>query len=125
MSPSGAETSVIVLVVSVLVGGFAIHVGSMFAFKTKDYGHAVVTAVLGAIAWAIVHYVLAALAAPGALSSLVALVVWIWVVKWRYGVGWVRAAVIGLFAWIAALGALTILAALGVEQLGAYGVPGV
>lgn len=119
------ETTVIVLAVSLLIGGFAISVGAKLAFKSENYTHAVVTALLGALAWALVGTAFSAVGVQGALSSLVGLVVWVWVVRRRYGVGWTRGSVIGLFAWLAALVVLSLLALFGVDSLSAYGVPGV
>lgn len=124
MATSGAESSILVLVVSILVGGLAIHVGAAFAFASRDYAHAIVTAVLGALAWAVVNYLFTELALAGNLSSLIALIVWIGVVGWRYETGWLRAGVIGIFAWLAAIVALAVLDLLGVGGIGAYGIPG-
>ena len=118
------ETTALVFAVSLLIGGFAISIGAKLAFKSEDYSHAVVTALFGAIAWAVVSWLFETLNAPGALASLIALVVWISVIRWRYQVGWIRGTVIGLFAWIAALVVLAILSLLGVSSLDAYGVPG-
>jgi hypothetical protein len=119
-------SSAIVFVVSLLVGGAAIYVGALFALKGRDYMHAVVTALLGALAWTGVEVVFALLDVDlGAVASLLALLVWIGVVKWRYQAGLLRAALIGVFAWIAALLTLSVLSALGVSAVGAYGVPGV
>lgn len=118
-------TGLVVLLVSLLVGGAAIYVGSMFALKSRNYMHAVVTAALGALAWTGVEVMFVwADIQLGALVSLISLVVWVGVVKWRYRAGWLRAALIGLFAWIAALVALALLSALGVDAVNAYGVPG-
>jgi len=125
MSEIVIESTLVVLAVSVLVGGLAIHVGSMFALASRNYAHAVVTAVLGAIAWAIVHTLFGALGVPELLASVVGLVIWIGVIGWRYGTGWIRAGIIGLFAWGAAVATLVVLDALGVSGLSAYGVPGV
>jgi hypothetical protein len=118
-------TGLVVFVVSALVGGVAIHVGSIFALKARNYTHALVTAVLGALAWTGVEVAFAwADVQLGSLISVVSLVVWIGVVKWRYRAGWLRAGLIGLFAWIAALVTLALLAAFGVTAVDAYGVPG-
>ena len=118
------EETLLVFAVSLLIGGFAISIGAKLAFKSKDYSHAVLKALLGAIAWTIVSAIFAELNIQGALSSLVGLIVWIWVIRWRYNVGWIRGSLIGLFAWIAALVVLSLLALLGVQSLDAYGVPG-
>jgi hypothetical protein len=119
------ETTLLVFAVSLLIGGFAISVGSKLAFKSEDYSHALLTALLGALAWAAVDLLFGAVDIGGALSSLVGLVVWISVIRWRYEVGWLRGSLIGLFAWIAALVVLALLALVGVSSLDAYGVPGV
>lgn len=117
------EPTIVVFAVGLLIGGFAIYVGAALAFKSKDYSHAVLTALFGAVAWAIVNAAFEAVNIQGALSSLVGLIVWIWVIRWRYRVGWLRGALIGLVAWFAALVALSILSTLGVSGLGPYGVP--
>ncbi len=121
---TGFETSLLVFLVGLLVGGFAVHVGSMIALTSQDYGHALVTAALGALAWAIVDIGLDELGASGWFASLAGLIVWVWVVRQRYEVGWTRAAIIGLGAWLAALVALAVLSLVGIDQLDAYGVPG-
>jgi hypothetical protein len=119
------ETTLLVFAVSLLIGGFAISVGSKLAFKSEEYSHALLTALLGALAWAVVDLLFGAVNIEGALSSLVGLVVWISVIRRRYEVGWLRGSLIGLFAWIAALVVLALLALVGVSSLDAYGVPGV
>jgi hypothetical protein len=119
------ETTLLVLAVSLLIGGFAISVGAKLAFKSENYTHAVVTALLGALAWALVSAAFSVVGVQGALSSLVGLVVWVWVVRRRYEVGWTRGSFIGLFAWLAALVVLSLLALFGIDSLSAYGVPGV
>ncbi|MFC6951318.1 hypothetical protein [Halorubellus litoreus] len=119
-------SSVIVFVVSLLVGGVAIHLGATFALKGKDYTYAVVTALLGSLAWTGVEVAFSlADVSLGSLASVLALVVWVGVVKWRYRAGWLRAGLIGVFAWIAALLVLSLLSLLGVTAVDAYGVPGV
>lgn len=125
MATHGLEASLLVFVVSLLIGGFGIYVGATLALKKKNYSHAVVTALLGALAWLLVDIAFAELGVLGPLASVVGLIVWIWVIKWRYRVGWLRASLIGLGAWLGALIALTVLSILGVSALEAYGVPGV
>jgi len=119
------EGSLVVLAVSLLVGGLAIHVGSIVALKSRSYVHAVVTAGLGALAWWLLDLVLAELtvAAGNGLGSLLGLLVWVFVLRWRYRAGWLRAALIGTLAWIAALVALAVLQSAGVAGIEPYGVP--
>lgn len=125
MAAHGVETSLLVFAVSLLIGGFAVSVGAKLAFKSKDYSHAVVTALLGAVAWSLVDALFSRLGVEGALASIAGLLVWVWVVRWRYRVGWFRASLIGIGAWLAALVTLALLALLNVGGLDAIGVPGV
>ena len=110
--------SLVSFVVALLVGGLAIYVGARIVVDEDDYRHAVVTAVFGAVAWVLTAWI-------PVVGTLVALVVWVWVIKWRYRGGWVNAAMIGVLAWLAAGVILWVLnAALGIGG-GAFGVPGV
>lgn len=124
MAGHGIETSLFVFAISLLIGGFAIHTGAKLALASKDFSHAVLTALLGAIAWAVVDFILSGVGAGGLLASFVGLLVWIWVVRWRYSVGWIRAGIVGFGAWLSALLVLAILAVFNVGNLGAFGVPG-
>jgi len=56
---------------------------------------------------------------------MLALVVWIGVLKWRYPGGWGTAAVVGFVAWVAALLVLFVVNAALDIGIGAFGVPGV
>lgn len=124
MAGHGIETSIFVFAVSLLIGGFAIHTGAKIAFASREYSHAVLTALLGAIAWAVVDIGLSSLGVGGLLASVVGLLVWIYVVRLQYTVGWIRAAIVGAGAWLSALVVLVILGVLGVGGLEAFGVPG-
>lgn len=120
------STSIVALVASLLVGGLAIHLGATFALKSRNYTHAVVTALLGAVAWWLVGIALDEIALGGfggPISSLVGMVVWVGVIRWRYEAGWLRAGLIGALAWIAALVVLAVLSAFGLEGVGAFGIP--
>lgn len=78
----------------------------------------------------IVSFVVALLGALGRaltsrtplVGSIVALGVWVGVVEWRYPGGCVKAGIIGLGAWVAALLVLFVVNA--VFGAGAFGVPG-
>ncbi|ELZ49359.1 hypothetical protein C464_04673 [Halorubrum coriense DSM 10284] len=110
--------AIVSFVVALLVGGLGIYVSGRIVADVDDYSHAVVTALLGAVAWAIGSLI-------PLIGSAVALVAWVWVIKWRYPGGWKDAAVMGLVAWAAALVVIAVLN--GVLGLGisAFGVPGV
>lgn len=105
-------------VVALLVGGLAIYISARVVAGVEDYSYAVVTAFIGAIAWAIGSLI-------PLLGSLVALVAWIWVINWRYPGGWKDAAIIGLVAWLAALLIIFLLNSVLSLGITAFGVPGV
>lgn len=121
---TGPETSLLVFAVSLLVGGFGIHVGSKLALKSREFSYSVVTALFGALAWGLVELLFSRVGIGGVLSSVVAFLVWTWVIRSRYEVGWIRASVLALGAWLGAVFALVVLAVVGVGDLDALGVPG-
>lgn len=107
-SPVG---SLVLFVISLLVGGLGIYVGARVITGADDYTHAVVTAVIGAVAWAVLAWV-------PVIGGLLALVAYIWVINWRYEGGWVNAVLIALVAWIATAIVVFVLGALGVPATG-------
>jgi hypothetical protein len=109
--------SLVAFVIALLVGGFAIYVSARIVADVDDYGHAVVTALVGAVAWALTAWI-------PLVGPLIALVVWVGVINWRYPGGWVKAAVIGLGAWISALVILLVVNSVLGLGIGAFGVPG-
>ena len=105
-------------VVALLIGGLAIYISARVVVDVDDYSRAVITAVLGAVGWALTSWI-------PLVGPVIALVVWVGVIKWRYPGGWVKAAIIGVGAWLSALLLLLVLnSVLGLE-IGAFGVPGV
>jgi hypothetical protein len=103
--------------VNLLLGGAAIAVGARVLGDGRGYAHAVLTALVGALAWAVFDSV-------PLLGGLLALVAWTAVINWQYRGGWVRAAAIGVAAWAAAVLARAALRLAGVGGLSALGVPG-
>lgn len=110
--------SVVAFVVALLVGGLAIYVSASFVVDVDDYSHAVVTAFVGAVAWALTAWI-------PLFGSLIALVVWIGVINWRYPGGWTKAAIIGVAAWVVALVILFVLNTVFRLGVGAVGIPGI
>ena len=110
--------AIVSFVVALLVGGLGIYVSGRIVADVDDYSHAVVTALFGALAWAIGSLI-------PLVGSLVALVAWVWVIKWRYPGGWKDAAVMGLVAWAAALVVIAVLNGVLGLDISAFGVPGV
>lgn len=114
--------SLVTFVVSLLVGGLGIYVGASVLADEDDYGHAVVTALVGALVWAIAAALLGWIPLVGPFVGLLA---YLAVIKWRYRGGWLTAAGIALVAWIASLAVMSILASAGVGGFDVIGVPGI
>lgn len=118
----GPFEGLVVFVVSLLIGGAAIHIAvKHVVYRGKPGGltfeHAIVTALLGAVAWALLAWI-------PLIGSLLALVGWIGVIRWRYPGGWITAGIVGASAWAAAVVVLAALELLGVGSVSALGVPG-
>ena len=109
---------IVSFVVALLVGGLAIYLSARLITGVDDYSYAVVTALIGALAWAIGSLI-------PLIGSLVALIAWIWVIKWRYPGGWKDAAIVGLVAWLSALIIIFVLNGVLNLNITAFGVPGV
>ncbi|WP_149798115.1 hypothetical protein [Halorubrum xinjiangense] len=114
---TGFVGSAVAFVVALLIGGLAIYVSARVIADTDDYGHAVVTALLGAVAWALTAWL-------PLFGPILALIVWVAVINWRYPGGWGQAALIGIVAWVAALVILFVLNGFLGLGIGAFGVPG-
>ena len=108
--------SLVAFLVALLVGGLAIYISASIVVDADDYSHAVITALLGAIGWALTAWI-------PLVGLIVALVVWIGVINWRYPGGWGNAALIGLVAWLAALVILYVLNVVLELGIAAFGVP--
>jgi len=109
--------AVLSFVVALLVGGLGIYAGARVVTGEDDYGYALVTAFVGAVAWALTSWV-------PVIGPLIALVVWVGVINWRYEGGWIEAAIIGVVAWLASTVVLLVLNSVLGLGLGAFGVPG-
>ncbi|MFD1565118.1 hypothetical protein ACFR99_16390 [Haloarchaeobius amylolyticus] len=113
----GIEDRLLAFAVSLLVGGVALHVGTHVVADARDYAHAVLTALLGALVWAVLEQV-------PLLGGLLALLAWVAIVRWRYRLGWLRSAGVGVVAWTAAVVVLAALELVGIGSVSALGVPG-
>jgi len=110
--------SAVTFVVGLLVGGLAIFIAAAVVIGTRDYEHAVFTALFGAIVWGLAALFLSWLPLIGEFMPLVA---WMWLIRRRYGASWVEAGITGFVAWAAAVLVLAVLPFAGVTD--AVGVP--
>ncbi|UTF54274.1 hypothetical protein [Natronosalvus rutilus] len=108
--------ALVAFIVALLVGGLAIYLAAGVVVDAHSYEHAIVTAIVGAIGWALTSWI-------PLLGPIIALIVWIGVINWRYPGGWVTAAAIGVIAWLSALVILFVLNAILGLGVGAFGVP--
>lgn len=121
-NPMGVVESLIVFVVSLLIGALGIYIGARVLTDRDDYSYAIVTALIASILWVLVAFFLGWIPL---LGPLLALLVYITVINLRYPGGWLRATGIAVVAWLASLVILYVLAVLGVTSFDAVGVPGV
>ena len=114
--------SIVVLVVSLLVGALGIYVGARIVTDSDDYSYAFVTALIGAVVWTVVAFFVGWIPLLGPLLALLAYVT---VINARYPGDRLNAIVISAIAWLASLVVLYVLAVVGLTSFSAVGVPGV
>lgn len=110
--------SIITFVVSLLIGGIGIYVGAKIIADVEDFPYALITALIGGILWGIIEFFVPI------IGGLVAFIAYLWIINRRYPGGWIEAILITLIAWIAVVVTLVILSTIGLDAVGAYGVPG-
>jgi hypothetical protein len=121
-SDAAAADTILVFVINLIVGTGAIHLGArLIVDQDTGFMRALLTAVLGALAWAAVVFLLPAVPV---LGPLLALVIWVTVINWLYPGSWLTAAAIGIVAWLVATGLLWVLASFDLVGFEAFGVPG-
>lgn len=114
--------SIIVFVVSLLVGALGIYIGARVVTDADDYTYAIVTALIASFVWVLVAVFLGWIPFLGPVLALVA---YVGVINWRYPKGWLAAFAIALIAWASSLIILYVISALGLTAFDAVGVPGV
>lgn len=113
--------SIVVFVVSLLIGALGIYVGARVIADVSDYTYALVTALIATIVWTIVAFFFGWIPFLGPLLALLA---YIAVINHRYPGNWMSAIGIALIAWLASLIVLYVLALVGVTSPEAAGVLG-
>lgn len=114
--------SLIVFVVSLLIGALGIYVGARVLTSVEDYTYAIVTALIASVVWVVVAFFLGWIPLLGPILALLA---YVGVINYRYPGGWGNAIGIALIAWIASIVILYVLALLNIASFEAVGVPGV
>lgn len=117
MVGSGIIGSIVAFIIALLIGGLAIYISARLVAGVNNYSYAVITALVGAIGWALTAWI-------PLIGPIIALIVWVGVINWRYPGGWLKAAVIGLAAWLSALAVLFVVNGILGLGIGAFGVPG-
>lgn len=112
--------TLIVFLVSLLIGALAIYIGARIVVGVDNYTYAIGTALIAAIVWAIVALFVGWIPIVGPLLVFIA---YLAVIKWRYPGGWISAIAITLIAWLSGIIILMILGALGIVPFDAIGVP--
>ncbi len=107
--------------VSLLVGAAAIYIAAAILVDVRDYTHAIVTALVGAVVWFLSSLFLGWIPLLGPALVFLA---YLWVINSRYPGGWVKAALIALGAWLIGAALLAILGTVGIGG-GLVGVPGI
>ena len=118
-----AADSIIVFVISLLVGSIAILAGArLIVDEDAGWPRAVVAALVGAVVWGVLSYFVGWIPILGPLALLLA---WVATINWSYPGGWGSAAAIGVVAWVVAAAILVGLGLLGVVTPDALGLPGI
>ncbi|MXV63191.1 hypothetical protein GS429_14160 [Natronorubrum sp. JWXQ-INN-674] len=113
--------SLVVFLVSLLIGALGLHIGAIVIADVSDYTHAFFTALFGAIVWSLIGFFFGWIPF---LGPVIVLLAYLAVVKRRYPGGWIDAAGITVVAWVSVLVVLYTLAAVGLTTFDAVGVPG-
>ncbi|WP_226040190.1 hypothetical protein [Natrinema sp. DC36] len=118
-----AADSILIFVLSLLVGTIGILAGARLVLdREASFVNAAVTALIGAVAWAVTSFFVGWVPLLGILLMLI---VWVAVINWRYPGGWGSAVAIGFVAWIVAVGIVYLFAVVGFVTPDVLGIPGI
>jgi hypothetical protein len=90
--------SAIIFVIGLIISTIIIYVVTRLFGEKEGIGRAFVTAIIGAIAYSIVYFVLG----NGWLAAIVGGIVWLIALRLLYGMGWLKAFGVAVIVWIAA-----------------------
>lgn len=113
--------TVIVFVIALLVGALALYVGARVITGTDDFTYALVTALIASLVLSVVSFLVGWIPL---LGPLLALVVYLGVINWRYPGGWLKAAGVAVVAWLTTVVVLYVLSLLNVVSPRAIGILG-
>lgn len=104
-------------IISLAVGGLSLFLAAQLIHDdARSIEHAAWTAVIGAIAWGLFAWI-------PAIGGFIALLAWITVIALRYPGGLLRAAFMGVIAWLVAVVILAVLSFANVGVGTVFGVP--
>lgn len=116
---SGIVGSLVLFVVSLLIGALGIYIGARVIVDYDDYTYAIITALVGAIVYAVVSFIVPF----GFLGLILALVAYLAIINWRYPGGWGEAIAITVVAWLAVVIVVWLLGVVGIVTPEATGIP--
>lgn len=90
--------SAVIFVVGLLISTIIIYIVTKLFGEKEGIGRAFVTAIVGAIAYSIVYFLLG----NGWLAAIVGGIVWLIALRGLYDMGWLKALVVAVIIWIAA-----------------------
>ena len=90
--------SAVVFVIGLIISTIIIYIVTRLFGENKGIGRAFVTAIIGAIAYSIVYFLLG----NGWLAAIVGGIVWLIALRMLYSMGWLKALVVAVIIWIAA-----------------------
>ena len=90
--------SAIIFVAGLIVSTIIIYIVTKLFGEKEGIGRAFVTAIVGAIAYSIVYYLLG----NGWLAAIVGGIVWLIALRGLYHIGWLKALAVAVIVWIAA-----------------------
>lgn len=96
MDPLGF--SLVGFILAWVISAIVIYVASRLLGEGEGFLTAIFAALVGAVIYAIVGFLL-----PGLLGSILALIGWLLALKYFYGIGWLKAILLALVIWIFAV----------------------